>query len=320
MSELNELVPMPDDVKFRVQQVILPITASTTHGEWHPVGTGFVICTLGRIALLLSAAHNFEEIKKVDQPYDHHHPSTQNEFRPTRSLGTQLRKTYMHAIYRTLDGASHVATIQNVYVNTPGDLAVCTVYMGESIPSSIKFDSKLAIDTTPPKNGTPIIAAGYSSMRGDSHVDYEANVATARHHQTLEWRHSHITQVYSPYGPRNQPWPSFQSNVPFDSGMSGGPIIDNQYGDLMVAVGVISSDSTGETSNAGVSSGLDAIASMIWPSMGIEIKEAEIEGTKRSVKLLELEAGKFLDDKGRASEHISFVRGNTPDNFRMIWR
>lgn len=66
--------------------------------------------------------------------------------------------------------------------------------------------------------------------------------------------------------------------------------------------------------------GREAIASMLWPSMGIAIKEAMLDGVVGQVKLLDLQQRNFVDDKGNASEHISFVPGTRINDCQMIWR
>jgi hypothetical protein len=321
MTESNAPVPMPEPVKLQLQKVILPIIATANDGGFHPIGTGFIICAIGREAIMLSAAHNFTEITRIDRPYDWSHPTTPNEFRLPRQDNVVLRWTRMQALYRDSEGKGHFALIRNVYINNPCDVAVCTLQFEDQVPPIVHFDSKIAIDTAPTKKGRSIIAAGYSEMQVLHHnVDYDANTAVTVYHQKLEWRHGQITSVYPSCGPRNQPWPCFQCDTPFDSGMSGGPIIDKTHGDLIVACGVVCSDSTSEASRMQAGSGRDAIASMLWPSMGIAIKEAMLGGVVGEVKLLDLQQRNFVDDKGNASEHISFVPGTRINDCQMIWR
>lgn len=56
----------------------------------------------------------------------------------------------------------------------------------------------------------------------------------------------------------------------------------------------------------------------------VELQELRVPSLRdeavREVTLLELQRRNCIDDKGKASEHISFVPGADVDDFRMIWK
>lgn len=316
---MNEEMPlMPTEVAREVQRVILPIIATGTRdGSFMPVGTAFVIRGLGRQALLLSAAHNFTHIAgKIDRPFDTHHPSALPEFR-ARYNEIKLKETKIQILFRERDGKAYFAQIMHTYSNTPGDIAACIAHFEDDVPPNVLFDKQLAIDTTRPTTGTPIIAAGYASGLMHHDVDYERNIATATYNHKLEWRHGNIQEVF-PAGTPGRTWPSFRCNTPFDAGMSGGPVINKTYGNEIVACGVICSDWSEDASTMMQGSGL-SLASMLWTAMGIQVKAASLDNID-GPRLLDLQRQGHIDDRGKASDHIHLIPGNGEDDFRMLYR
>ncbi len=309
---------MPESVKHRLQRLILPIIATgTKDSSFEPIGSGFIIRSLGRQALMLSAAHNFSHIAhKIDRPYELHHPSVPDILRPHQSK-IELAQTKMQVIYRHSDGTNYFAQILKVITKTPGDLAACIIYFDERVPPEVIFDSQLAIDTAPPDSGTPIIATGYAGMVATPEIDREINTRVRYSHQ-LQWRPGAITTLFRSHGPIGQAWPCFQCNVAFDNGMSGGPVLKRCGNDEYVACGIICSDlSISNVMSEGAGHGL---ASTLWPAMGIAIP-ASVDGQpERPVLLLELERLRYIDDRGRASEHVSIIPGETDDAFTIVWQ
>lgn len=265
---------------------------------------------------MITAAHNLKEIERVDQPYELSHPSTPNEFRFTPQGNNALRRTDMKVLYPTGDGNEVLVPIPVAYV-WPNDTAVCVVQFQDHTDQSIVFESSIVIDTTPPSIGTPILAVGYSQMEVEATT--QSGSTRLSYKRQLTWRPGRITRVFESRGPRGQDWPCFQADTPFDSGMSGGPIL-KKVGDLFVACGVISSDLTTEGSNLDAGSGSAAIASMLWPTMGVTIEEASIEGLRRPATLLELQHRNFIRDLGNASTHVEIVASGDSSAFQMRYR
>ena len=314
----EEMLVMPIEVARELQRVILPIIATGTRdGSFIPVGTAFIILALGRQALLLSAAHNFTHIaEKIDRPFDTHHPSTPLEFR-VRPNGINLKETKIQAFFRERDGRGYFAQILHAYINTPGDIAACLAHFEDDVPANVLFDKQLAIDTTRPTTETPIISAGYPSGLMHYNVDYEKNIATATYNHKLEWRHGTVHEVFSAGAP-GKAWPSFRCNTPFDAGMSGGPIINKTFDNEVVACGVICSDWSEDSSAMMRGSGL-SLASMLWTAMGIRITAASLDNVD-GPRLLDLQRQGHIDDRGKASDHITLIPGNGEDDFRMVYR
>lgn len=310
----ERMLPMSEEDKRRVQRAILPIVATgVRYDHFTPIGTGFVVATLGRRAVMLSAAHNFQTIRKIDMPYEISASNTLPEFR-VEIEPYQMKETKMQALFFGQDNHFHCATIMTVDGNKPADVVACLISLEDDIPSEVLFDTKLAIDTTPVEAGQPIVAAGYSNMQaeeqGNSMVIYK---------QELAWREGKVTEVFRNKGPRNQPYPCFQCDIPFDAGMSGGPILNNSPGVVASARGVISSDMSENGVSMKEGSGASSIACMLWPAMGIKLTYAGLDG-QAGVTLLELERRGWIDDKGRASEHVSFVQPAGVAHPTLIWK
>lgn len=303
------------DFKADLQRVVLPILATGEHGLFEAIGTGFVVGAFGRQALVLSAAHNFDHIRRLDRPYIRHHPSTPFFVEET---DVTLSRTTMRMAFWDGDRGVFPASVDKVWISNPLDIAVCSVRLGEDTPPEVAFQTRLAIDTAPPSVGDQIAAVGYADMEAVPIGEAIAYPYVVRMEQRLDWREGTITEVFNGTGPRGQPWPSFQCNVGFDSGMSGGPIIAKKHGDVLVACGVISTDSSLDSKQMRRGSGLDAIAAMLWPAMVTSIP-IETESGPSVVSLVELQRQGFVDDRGDAARHIIFGRDTQGEIATVRW-
>lgn len=314
--------PMSNDEKVALQQVIMPVVTVGLDGKFTAVGTGFLVCSLGRHGIILTAAHVMQQIQAIDRPYKIHHSSTPNEFLTTTSESDALTRTRMLVLYRESLNSGHFAEIAHVYINNPLDIALCSVTFPDHVPKHVKFGKKLAIDSSPPNVGTPIISAGYGDMEFTQICLGTADQAAAAMLDfQLDYRHGKILNVF-PSGQRwPNPYPSFQIDAPISSGMSGGPIINKTYGNEIVACGVNVHDlSVAERNSFNKSgSGQNAIAAMLWPCMGIAITHAQIDGEFKPVRLVELVARGYVDDRGNAPKHLGPLPAPGTDTFRMRW-
>lgn len=314
------LRPMSDQEKVLLQHAILPVFAAPLDGRFIHLGSCFVICALGRQALLLSAAHVFREAINVDGIRELHHPSTPTEFLVSQSSSRKLRATRLLALYRETVSSGHFAEILDVYVNDPLDMAICSAYFPDHVPSHVTFPVKLAIDTTPPSVGTPIISAGYGDTELNVHIDDAKGISTAHFESKLDYRHGTIVDVFSTGEQARRYGPSFQIDIPISSGMSGGPVINKLYGDRVVACGINASDFSCEDGGQSTGSAVRAIAQMLWPCMAITVKDVRVEDDQRPVRVLELAKRGFVDDLGRGVEHVVGIPPPDVEEFSMAWR
>jgi hypothetical protein len=284
-----------------LKSVIWPILATKPNGLLEPVGTAFVIGTYGREALVLSAAHVFDHIRTIDEPYELHHPST-----PFRILKAEknLKTTTMRVICK-IDQGFYFGTIQRVWMTDPLDIAVAGVRLDDDVPQVLKFQERLGLHSAPVAQGTQIAAVGYQGLDFKKHNENPDGSYFGALNCQLSWRVGKIVDTDAKFGPKGQIAASFNIDAPIDAGMSGGPIIDLSYSDI-VACGIASSDMATDRNSMKQGSGLKATASMIWPAMAIPVDASTEEVEAKLERLLDLERHKFIDDKCRASDHVKF--------------
>lgn len=150
-------------------------------------------------------------------------------------------------------------------------------------------------------------------------VDEDRGVSTATFGSRLDYRHGKIVGVFPSGDPHLRLGPSFQVDVPISSGMSGGPVINKTFGDEVVACGLNTSDESVSTGTGPSGSGLRAIAQMLWPCMGVPVRNAHLDGDVRTVRLLELARRGFIDDRGHPWDHIRGVPPSEVQEFSMVW-
>jgi len=211
-------------------------------------------------------------------------------------------------LYPDNDGSMHLPYILNAYILEPSDIAVFTIIIPETLPSDLTFSKKLQIDSGPPKTGNEDKALGYWGMT-TSREDHGIDI-----HCSLAFREGTIGQVFPIHGPPNKPWPCFHCTTPFDSGMSGGPIVDTS-GETDVVIGMVCSDFTLGESLEG--SGPTAISSILWPSMMTKMKNEHLHGIDGPT-LIDFVRRGLINDRGMAHDHIQ-VTQTDPEQMFMKW-
>jgi hypothetical protein len=149
-------------LRRQLQKLILPIVATQLDGAVSCVGTGFLIVANGRHAHMVTAAHVVAHLRKIENPYSPHHPSTPEFFRP-QVFRFPLHRTIPRALY--YDGAVGYGAVIEAFLDMPKtDLALCRIAFEDAVPADIQYQTRFAIDTSPVKVGDRIIAMGYSEM------------------------------------------------------------------------------------------------------------------------------------------------------------
>jgi hypothetical protein len=301
-----ESAPIMDPVHLQIRRVIVPIVAMGLDLSFAPIGTAFIIGAFGKWALALTAGHNIQEIFRLERPYDTYHPTTLPEFR-VRVREVKFETIKMGVVCYDRHGKPHFASVERAYTLDEADIGVCVLHI-EDEREDVLFEKKIAIDTRLPKKGTPIAVLGYSKLEVPDHV-IEDQKARVVYSETLTRRNGEVLDVFPEVGPRNQQMPCFQCSTPFDSGMSGGPVIDLSQ-EPGIAIGVISSDcSLGELEKG---DGLQAIACGLWLSMAIRMKH-ETLGDIQAPTLLDFQKQNLIEDRGRADEYITLNQDGTLD-------
>lgn len=289
-----------DQEHLQLKRVVVPIVAtSKTLDSLDPIGTAFIIYGAGKQAIAITAAHNIHQIARIDGHSERCHPTTPLEFR-LREIEINFTNTEMRVLYPDENGQIYQPRLMNAYVIEDNDIAVCTLNIGSDAPNDLVFDKQFVFDSRPPKKGTAIMAIGYKEMSVTS-PRVEGQMAIVKYTETLVRRPGSIVEVYPNQGPRNHQMPCFQCTTPFDNGMSGGPIVEVTDGKT-VAIGVICSDMSFEFPHKG--SGESALATILWPAMGVKLKHEKITPHVDGPTLLDFQRHRLIKDLGNSLDHI----------------
>jgi hypothetical protein len=186
----------------------------------------------------------------------------------------------------------------------------------------VDFPYRFALDSRPIAEGTPIIAAGYPRMRAyfTTPPNYETEDFQCTVALQLQTRGGRAVRV-CPQGVGINRWPGFLVDMSFDSGMSGGPVIDLS-GAIPLVRGIVGADLSEMLEDGAQGSGVQAFASMVWPAMITETQLAFVDEDEHLVvsgpsRLLDLVRHGIVDDHGRAHQHVRFHQ--TATHLEYAW-
>lgn len=301
----DQVHPIPLET---LQTAVLPLFAIAKDARWHTLGTAFVVAVPEpKKAILLTAAHNIKPILTIDCQYDRHHATTPSIFRPRPTKSINLRRANIHALL-VQNGTYIIIDMIKAWVQLSADVAAIAVAIRDDI--NAEFQSKITIDTRPINIGTPVMAVGYPVLEADfsEPPDYDAEKFIVGVGLRIEYRPGKVTKICSE-GIDIHHWPGFLVDFPFDSGMSGGPVIDLS-GKVPTVRGIIGGDLSEAPQQEMRGSGVQAFASMIWLAMVIKTTDLVVykDGLQlcNDAQLLDLARHGIIDDLGRAQDHIRF--------------
>jgi hypothetical protein len=102
--------------KAYLKSVVLPMIIIGPDGKPHPVGTASIIARIKRQLLILTAKHNIDHIKNVDQQYgDHSHPSMPDIFRTELPKDHFIKNTDCHLVFPFQEGNKYSPLRNAVY-------------------------------------------------------------------------------------------------------------------------------------------------------------------------------------------------------------
>lgn len=251
-------------------RAIVPIVTVDRHAAWSVIGTGFVIGVLNpRSALVMTAAHLLDH-PSLKEPLRSHAsalPALVGEVPRRKPVGTDI-----HAIVGPIT-ERYVATIEGAWYRPEIDIALFLMTLPENAPC--QFDLKLSIDTAPLAPGTRIFAMGYSGAEATfaEPPDYERALFRVSLKIPLIGRHGSVLAA-APYGSGIYTSPGVFVDCAFDSGMSGGPVVELRDG-VAVVRGVIGGD-VSDGPDMDVGTGARAFANVLAPcltlrALGIEL-------------------------------------------------
>jgi trypsin-like peptidase len=295
-----------------LKRVVVPLIAIKDDAQWCPIGTAFVISTFTpSTALLLTAAHNLRDMVHIDSPRTRHAANMPPHFLPPAPKSVQIKSTRFYAGVESPQGFVLADIVKSWYQhNTDLGAAIAT------IPSArpAEFTSSFAIDPSPVQAGSPLTAIGYPRLKADFMVppDYEKNDFRIRFEKRIEMRAGTV-QVEYKQGVTIHSGPGFTIDTPFDSCMSGGPIVDFTR-DVPIVRGLISGDLSETQGDEASGSGGHAYGSALWPVLALPMNlsvQLQSKGgeTARIARMIDLISHGVLNDRGGAIAHFRCTDG-----------
>jgi hypothetical protein len=241
-----------DSVKYvsnRLSEVALRMVVETDRAPLQVIGTAF----LAAPGIAITAAHNVEEVFRLLQI----DPTTLSE----AINGSSIK------LYQIMPGIHHVIwwVVSLAYIKGV-DLAVLEIelHSHSGVSPAISHNCPRLM-VNPPTKGAGITAHGYRNSR----LTVEANETGQAIHVSLNddsmLAKGKVTEIY--YDRRDSflmPFPCFEVDVRFESGLSGGPVIDHATGGIcgVVCTGFDDGRQTAKSTS---------YASLLWPALGLRI-------------------------------------------------
>jgi hypothetical protein len=243
----------------RLADAVLPIYAIGKDAVWHPVGSCFVVSVLNsKRAFALTAAHNLRHaLACLSGERRTSHATTPDEFRQPASHRFEL--TEPEEILAVIPGdlkTGGLAKLARAWWTEASDIAFVLLEIGEQYPAT--FRASLAIDSRSVKEADQVVALGHAKLSVSSSQNYEAEEYLASLQLGLQHRVGSVLEL-RPHGGTIYRWPGFLVDCPFDSGMSGGPVITMANDELCVR-GVVCGDLSTDAANGALGSGAQAFA------------------------------------------------------------
>jgi len=291
-----------------IHGLVLPLIAVDEEARWHPVGTAFVIVTFGpHKALLVTAGHNLRHIVRRDMRGPRASEIMTADFGAPRTVSITPRSKIYVVLETT--AVTAVSELDPCWFSEETDVGLALA----SLPADGRatFTASLAIDTSPVREGTPVFAFGYSELRADfvRPPDYDRQDFAVALHKMLNCRSGRVLKN-CPSGAGINKWPGFLVDIPFDSAMSGGPVLD-MSGDMPIVRGLIGSDLSVSALDGSIGSGVQAFVSSLWPGLGVRlnvfIEAPSAQSPHKIERFFDLIRLGLIKDHGNSIAHFRIV-------------
>lgn len=223
-----------EDLPAQLEEGLLTIFALDQSKKYQVVGTGFVVRAFDSNALVVSAAHVFEGVQRLQQNRTQRsHHSTLPEFRPApRPIDLTLEK---FAMYTKKEEQPVIGHVEGIAFDSFGDFGVAQIkpQKGDEAVFPLR---EFILDDKMPDVGQLVFIASYANLSS------EANEAGGtRFGRRLIVRVGRVTATY-PEGHRLCRGPCFETSIPVYSGMSGSPVCLYGKDAPLKAIGLVCSD------------------------------------------------------------------------------
>ncbi len=256
-----------------ISEVVLPILFKGPDGSNVHLGTGFVIAAMGKHAIVVTAAHVLKEAISRTRKRK---ASSIFQDGTKETMVARVRDDHELFVLFERNGRVHYGEVVISWGHVASDLALLCVDL--PLDSDYLSSACMNINSRGPNIGEQICAYGYFDLE-DRSVElippgFEALFGpdTGRGPQFIEGKRSQtifgkVVEVL-PEGDIFIRHACFRADLPFHSGMSGGPVVQIIDGNLVVC-GVISSDSSADELRYGT--GERAIASILEPLLSLDL-------------------------------------------------
>ncbi|MCC2973268.1 serine protease [Massilia sp. IC2-476] len=229
----SEVIPEPDEAVFNA---LIAICIERDANWYEAVGTGFVVGAGGTVALVVSAAHVFEQIHRRQNPRDVEKHTVFNTLHPSpQKLDLDPEKVFGF-VFR--NGQAHRLKFLNLHYELRSDFAMFEAMSIDANPQPI-FTHNIGVDDELPTIGTAIEGIGFKHMIFAPHMD--GGSLKIKFAACLTRRTGTVSEVH-PAGNMRLKVPCFTATFPIFGGMSGGPVLKIGSANAPAACGLLSSD------------------------------------------------------------------------------
>lgn len=203
-----------------LQRGMLTLIAFDDEGVPFGLGTAFIVSRDDRVAVCVTAAHVFTEVRRIQSPQQRYVPSALPEFLP-RPRAIDLSEQKIRAI--AIEGDRiEVLIVDGAIIDEVRDVAVFRVSLqNEDTPAF--FSAEFEVDDKVPAAGDMVCVLSYGQL---STFGFEKDSAMNRQFKMgreIVLRVGRVIAHY-PSGHRLCRGPCIETTVPVYSGMSGGPV------------------------------------------------------------------------------------------------
>lgn len=187
-------------------------------------------------------------------------------------------------------------------------------FVSATLPDDAKerFDMRLPVDTRiDVAAATSVIAVGFPKLASEfaEPPDYDAERFRVSVRTLFDARPGKVVRTVRPDEPGTHTGAGLLVTCALDSGMSGGPVVEERDNRIVVRAVVSRSLSTDESASRG--SGDHAFAGLLLPALAIKAAELIAETTSHGVldgpMVLDLIRAGVIEDLGRAHEWVRLV-------------
>lgn len=196
----------------------LQLLAFDPNGHPKLIGTAFIIGTEGKLSVAATAAHNFEEVKRLQKPNLRHHATTPPEFLPNIEE-IEVNPKKLRAIFSS-DGHVDLCNINYAIWDQSTDFAYFT-FSPQFPKTTNRLLKEMTIKKVSPKVGDLVGLLGFRGM-ATSPLFRQGKTQGFQTKGDLVCRIGSVTEIHGE-GHILCRSPCLETSIPVFNGMSGGP-------------------------------------------------------------------------------------------------